>query len=221
MKHEIVHKPSSSLLKVELKDSESIMAESGAMIYMDTDLEVQTKSGSGIFSALARKFLGSESFFFNIFTAKSSSRLGLAPDLPGDIIHLSLKDETLIVQPGSYLCSSTEIMMKPHFRGLKSLLGREGAFLLDIKGSGDLFLNAYGSIIELEIDGSYILDTGHLVAFDPALEFRIKKVGSWKSTLFSGEGFVFEFKGQGKIYMQSRVQTGFISWLAQLIRFKK
>lgn len=217
MNHRITNQPSYSFLHVELEPGDQIKTEAGAMVYMDPDLDVDTKFGSGILSAISRKFLGGESFFFNIFSAKQKGKLGIAPSLPGDILHMNLTGNHVIVQAGSYLASDPDIEMKSKFGGIKSLFGGEGAFLLDISGNGNLWLNAYGAIIEIDIDGEYTLDTGHLVAFESTLDYELKKVGSWKSTLLSGEGLVFKFKGQGKLYIQSRVPSGFVGWLQRLL----
>ncbi len=217
MNHSISHQPSFSLLKIELESGETLKAEAGAMAYMTSSLQVETKFGSGILSAVARKFLGGESLFFNIFKATEKSQLGIAPTLPGVNIYIPMSSNKLIVQAGSYLCSSETVDLKAKFGGLKSFFGGEGAFLLEVGGNGDLFLNSYGAILEIDVNGKYTLDTGHLVAFEETLNYNIKKVGSWKSTLFSGEGLVFEFEGQGKLYIQTRVPGGFISWLTGLL----
>jgi uncharacterized protein (AIM24 family) len=71
--------------------------------------------------------------------------------------------------------------------------------------------------MELEAGQEYIVDTGHLVTFEEHLEFNVKKVAGWKSTLFSGEGLVIELKGPGKLTLQSRSQDSFLSWLIPLL----
>ena len=217
MNFSLKHQPSYSLLHCELSQGESIKAESGAMVYMSEHITSETKFGSGILSALARKFLGGESLFVNTFTAQSGGTfVGFANDMVGDISHYQLNG-TLFIQSGSYLCSSPDIKVDPKFGGLRTLVGGEGLFLLKVTGSGDLFFASYGAIIEIDVKDKYIVDTGHIVAFEESLQFNVKRVGGWKSTLLSGEGLVCEFSGAGKVWIQSRVPNGFIGWVSKLL----
>jgi uncharacterized protein (TIGR00266 family) len=212
------HQPSYSLLHVTLKPGEQIKAEAGAMVYMQPDLQVETRFGSGILSAVARKFLGGESLFMNYFTAGiREGYIGLAANLAGDIMHRQMQGESFYVQSGAFLCSDPKLEIKPQFGGLKTFFGGEGLFLLKVSGTGDLFCSSYGAIIPIDVDGAYIVDTGHIVAFEESLAFSVKKVGNWKSTFFSGEGLVCEFSGKGKVWIQSRVPSGFIGWLTKLL----
>ncbi|XDD48800.1 TIGR00266 family protein [Leptospira sp. WS92.C1] len=219
MNYEIIHKPSYSFLKVKLSPGQTIKAEAGAMVYMTPGIDVETKMGSGFLSALSRRFFGGESFFFNIFRAPSAGgEVGFAPELPGDVVGIDLTENGLLVEAGAYLASDETITMKPRFGGLRSFFGGEGVFLLEVSGIGKLFLNSYGAILPIDVQGAYTIDTGHVVAFDKSLQYKIAKAGgSWKSTLFGGEGLVMEFTGHGKILIQTRVPSGFLSWLTGLL----
>ncbi|TGK17495.1 TIGR00266 family protein [Leptospira fluminis] len=219
MQYQISHKPSFSLLKLRLGPGQSIKSEAGAMVYMSSGMGIETKMGSGFLSALSRKFLGGESFFFNTYTAPASGgEIGLAPELPGDIVEIDLSGKNIFVEAGAYLASDEGIQVVSKFGGLRSLFGGEGLFLLELSGSGKAFLSAYGSIFPISVNGAYTVDTGHIVAFDNSLQFTVGKAGgSWKSTFFSGEGLVANFSGTGTIWIQSRVPSGFISWLTRLL----
>ena len=87
--------------------------------------------------------------------------------------------------------------------------------MLRISGSGTLIVSSYGAIhhMELVAGEEFVVDTGHLVTFEEHLEFNVKKVAGWKSTLFSGEGLVIELTGPGNLSLQSRSQDSFLSWL--------
>ncbi|EMP07285.1 TIGR00266 family protein [Leptospira interrogans serovar Pyrogenes str. 200701872] len=189
------------------------------MVYMTPGIDVETKMGSGFLSAISRRFFGGESFFFNVFKASvTGGEIGLAPELPGDIVGIDLTDTGLIVESGAYLASDETISIKPMFGGIRSFFGGEGIFLLEAFGNGKLFLNAYGGIIPIDVQGSYTIDTGHIVAFDKSLQYKIAKAGgSWKSTFFGGEGLVMEFTGHGRVLIQTRVPSGFLSWLTALL----
>ncbi len=187
------------------------------MVYMDEGLEVKTQMGAGVLSALARKFFGGESVFWNTYTARSDARLGIAPSFAGDIRKIELKQETLILQKGAYLCSTGNIQLKTRWGGMRSFFSREGFFLLEASGTGDLFFSSYGALFQKEIHGEYILDTGHLVAFEPTLDFEVQTTGGLKSTFFSGEGLTMRFKGSGSLWLQTRVRKGLVSWIMSFL----
>ena len=69
----------------------------------------------------------------------------------------------------------------------------------------------------IDVNGKYTVDTGHIVAFEDTLTYKVKKVGGWKSTLLSGEGLVCEYSGTGRLWIQSRVPGGFIGWVSKLL----
>jgi len=214
MKHEILYKPAYTLLEVKLEAGERIEAESGAMVYMSPGIEIATKAKGGVLGALTRGLIGGESFFTNTFTARSKGIVGLAPPYQGDIAHHRLNGETLFVQNGSYIASSPELSLDTKWGGARSFFLREGLFLLKMAGSGDAFISSFGAIHEVKMTGEpFTIDTGHMVAFTEGLDYTVKKVGGLKSTIFSGEGLVAEFRGTGTLYLQTRSMNSFISWL--------
>lgn len=219
MDYDILYKPSYSLAVLNLRRSEEIVAEAGAMVSMSPSIQIETKARGGIMSGLARTFLGGESFFLNTFRAEEAGEITLAPSLPGDIVHMDLNDETLLVQSGSYMACSTTIDVDTTWGGAKTFFSKEGLFLLRVHGRGDLFVSSYGAIHEKELrpGEGYIVDTGHMVAFDQNVDYRVTRVGGLKSTLFSGEGLVVQLTGPGKIYLQSRSTDAFLSWLIPLL----
>jgi len=119
----------------------------------------------------------------------------------------------LNIMAGGFLACTPGVNIKAKFGGLKALFSGEGAFLLEASGSGDLFFNSFGGVVEKEINGEFIVDTGHVVAFDPTLDYKITGMGSFKSTMLSGEGMVMRFSGNGKLYLQTRNVSGIASWL--------
>jgi len=181
---------------------------------MSPGIEILTKAKGGVFGALTRGLLGGESVFTNTFTAKSKGKLGLAPAYQGDIIHHRLNSETLFIQSGSYMASSPELSLDTKWGGAKSFFSREGFFLLKMAGIGDAYISSFGAIHEVKLNGeTFTIDTGHMVAFTEGLDYTVKRVGGLKSTLFSGEGLVAEFKGTGTLYLQTRSMNSFIDWI--------
>lgn len=226
MQIEIEAKPSYGMAVVTLDKGEKIQAESGAMVAMSKGLAVDTTfqgigSGGAVdwikaaLAGLARKFLAGESMFVNTFRATGEGQqVMLAPAMVGDVVHIELDGQKKItVQAESYLASSPKVKVGLVWGGLSMLFSGEGAWFLECKGTGDLLVNSYGGIEKVEIDGGYIVDTGHVVAWEGDLKYNLKKAGGWKSAMLSGEGFVLEFKGTGTVWLQTRNVGSFIGWL--------
>jgi len=215
MKYEILYQPAYSLLKIDMTRGQSICAEAGAMVSMSGDIEIQTSAKGGILGALKRSVLGGESFFMNTFQTSQAGQLTLAPTLPGDICALQLAGQTIYAQSGAYLASGQDVQIDTKWGGAKTFFSKEGFFLLKLTGSGNVFLSSYGAIhtITLHSGQAYTVDTGHMVAFEESVTYNVSRVGGLKSTLFSGEGLVCKLIGPGKIWIQSRSQDAFLSWL--------
>ena len=101
---------------------------------------------------------------------------------------------------------------------LPAIFSGEGAFTIVASGEGDLFFNAYGAIIEKQVDGALTVDTGHAVAWDPGLRYNVTTIGGTKSTILSGEGIVLNFTGTGTVYVQTRTLGGVARWLGGMYR---
>ncbi len=216
MQISIQYQPSYSLGIVSLAAGESVLAESGAMVSMSGNVQIQTQMQGGIFGALKRKVLGGESLFTNTFTAVGApGEVTLAPTLPGDLNHITLAGGTLFIQSGSFVACAPGVSLDTAWGGSRGFFSGEGLFLLKAMGSGDLLISSYGAIHRVDLDGRspYVVDTGHVVAFASGLSYSVKGVGGIKSTLLSGEGLVCEFTGQGPLYLQTRSTQAFLSWL--------
>jgi uncharacterized protein (TIGR00266 family) len=213
---DVKYGPAYAMAIVTLDHKEQIEVESGAMVGMSPELEMQTEAKGGFLKSIGRSMFGGESFFLNTFTASTHGEIiALAPPLPGDIAVIEMRGETLMVQSGSYLASSAGITVDTKWSGAKTFFGSEGLIMLRISGTGTLIISSYGAIhhMELAAGEEFVVDTGHLVTFEEHLDFNVKKVAGWKSTLFSGEGLVIELKGPGSLTLQSRSQDTFLSWL--------
>jgi uncharacterized protein (TIGR00266 family) len=215
MEHDIGHRPSYAQLTLSLDAGETIRAEAGAMVSYAGDVDVETGAEGGLLKSLSRSVFGGESFFMNSFTANGPSELCLAPALSGDVQHHELTGETLFVQSTSFLASDPAVDVDTTFGGGRSFLGGEGLFLLELTGSGPAFVSSYGAIDahHVEAGETRVVDTGHVVAFEETLDFDVRRVGGLKSTLFSGEGLVCAFSGEGTVWTQSRSPDAFLAWL--------
>jgi len=213
MKFDISGNPSYGDLTVALEPGESFWSEAGAMSRMSSHLTLQTRMPGGFFKSVFRKLLGGESLLISEYSAEQMSFVALTPSSPGCILHRQMKGDTFFLTAGSFLACTPGMSMRTRFGGLRAFLSKEGAFQIEVSGNGDLFFNAFGGVIEKEIDGEFIVDTGHVVAWEPTLDFKIGGMGGLKQTLFSGEGLVMRFYGQGKIYLQTRQMPALAGWL--------
>ncbi|MEB3807027.1 MAG: TIGR00266 family protein [Desulfurococcales archaeon] len=205
MKERIVGGPAYSLLELELNAGEEVWFEAGAFVYSRGPIEVTTTSG-GLGSALKRKLLGGESFFLNVARARGPSVVGLAPSAPGDIVGVDIAGE-LLVQDTSYLAHYGDLKVTTAWRGLKGWLSEGQFFWLKIEGRGRAWLSSYGALetYTLQAGETMIVDNFHLVAMDPTVQWSARKFGGWKSFLFGGEGIVFELRGPGRVWLQTRL----------------
>lgn len=222
MKYTVSYGPSYTVAEVLIPQGQSIKAEADAMVGMSVTIDIESKmTGGGFMKALKSSVLGGESFFQATYNAmRGEGKILLAPATPGDIIGLELSNQTVFVQSGSYLASDHSIDMDTNFAGARGFFSGEGLFLLKITGTGTVLLSSFGAIhkITLGHGEKYIVDTGHIVAFDGSVQYTVKKAAkSLLTSIASGEGLVSEYTGPGNIYLQTRNPRGFVGWLSPLL----
>ncbi|WP_020407542.1 TIGR00266 family protein [Hahella ganghwensis] len=213
---ELIHRPGNTAAKVKLQQGETCTAESGAMIAMSGNMDVTTtthkKKSGGVLKALKRMVAG-ESLFLNHFEPKSGDgEVWFGANLAGDMMTYNLDNESLIVQGGSFMACEDSVEIDLGWQGFKSFLSGESVFWVNLKGKGQVLLNSFGAIYPVEVDGEYIVDSGHIVAFNETLDFSITKAGkSWLHSFLGGEGLVCKFQGKGTVWCQSH-NPGSFGW---------
>lgn len=212
MKTEIRNKPSFANIHVRLTAGEQIIAEADAMASMSSTIDIQTKWSGGIVRGVLRRLFGGESMFVNTFSTQSEGELVLTQPFPGDIECIELKGNTLYLQPGAFLACEPGVTLGLGWAGLRMFVAREGLFRLKVSGTGRVWFGAYGGIFQREVDDEYVVDSGHLVAYEPSIQVRIGMAGGIFTSFFSGEGLVTKVQGPGRIYMQSRSFGGLAAW---------
>jgi uncharacterized protein (TIGR00266 family) len=207
-------------VEIELDPAETVIAEAGAMVYMEKDISFEAKMGDGatpshglfetLLSAGSRLITG-ESLFLTHFTNKGNgkSKVAFAAPYPGTIIPIDLSQvrNSLIVQKDGFLCAAfgTKLSITLNKKIGSGLLGGEGFILEKLEGDGRAFIHAGGTVIERQMNNETLrIDTGCVVAFEPSLDFDIETTGSLKSMVFGGEGlFLATIRGTGKLWLQS------------------
>jgi len=216
MEIQLLYRPAYSLGLIDLEGGEEVRVEAASMVSMSDGVKMETGTTGGLLASLGRALVGGESFFQNTFLApRGGGQIGVAPALPGDMLVVNLRGESLMVQSGSFVASAMGVDVDTRWSGAKTFFASEGLIMLRARGQGPLLLSSYGAIHEkvLEKGERFTVDTGHLVAFTEGIGFKVRSVGGIKSTLFSGEGLVVDLKGEGRVFLQSRSTDQFLAWL--------
>jgi uncharacterized protein (TIGR00266 family) len=211
---------SMQMVEIELDQGETVIAEAGAMNYMEEGIEFEAKMGDGseveqgfmskLFSA-GKRVIGGESLFMTHFTNhnQGKQRVAFASPFPGSIIAVNLADigGSITCQKDSFLCAAlgTKVDIAFNRRLGSGFFGGEGFILEHLQGDGMAFMHAGGTVVEKELNGETLrLDTGCLVAFSDGITYDIEMTKSLKSMFFGGEGlFIATLSGHGKVWIQS------------------
>ena len=212
------HSPAYSLLRLDLKANQTVLVEAGAMAAMDSCIEMKSKMRGGLMKGLGR-MLGGESLFVSEFTAKGKpGQLYIAPGVPGDVKHYRLQDKALMVQSAGFVAASPDVNLDTKFQGVKGFFSGESLFMIRASGQGDFWFSSYGAVLEIPVSGSYVVDTGYIVAFEESLSYKVEAISglSFKglgTAIFGGEGLVCRFSGEGKLWVQSRNLSPLLNFL--------
>lgn len=206
-----------ALAVIQLQAEQTIAAEAGAMVSMSANIDLHSELKGGVFGALKRA-VGGESAFVSTFTARNGpGEVTFAPGAPGDVAGIEMRGQTFMVQSSSYLAGDSSLVVDTKFGGAKSFFGGEGLFVLQISGAGLLLVSSFGAIFrrKLRPGEQYVIDTGHLVAWEGHMQYSIRKAAKsgYLRSLLSGEGMVAEFTGPGEILIQTRNLAAFAGLL--------
>lgn len=208
------------VVEVELDRGETIIAEAGAMNWMEDDIVYEAKMGDGssqdeglmgkLLSA-GKRALSGESLFLTHFTNTSNSkrRVAFAAPYPGHILPIDLAEMggELLCQKDAFLCAAlgTELDIAFSRRLGTGFFGGEGFILQHLRGDGMAFVHAGGAVVKKELNNEVLrVDTGCLVAFSSSVDYNIEMVKGLKSMFFGGEGlFLATLQGTGTVYLQS------------------
>ncbi|MFQ5758947.1 MAG: TIGR00266 family protein [Candidatus Bathyarchaeia archaeon] len=222
MEYEIKYKPSYSMLVVKLGPDDTMTAESGALTYMDPNIDVQTRRREkSILGSIGLKLLGRQSFWVNDYKAEQKpGEVAFVSAPVGDIETLEVKSNRgYIIQKAAYIASTQNVELDVQWQGFTKGLFGQGLFMIKVSGDGTLFINTFGAIDKHTLKPGQILivDNFHLVAFTDTCDYKVKKFGGLKETLLGGEGLVTEIKGPGDVYIQTKNLREFVEWLWTLI----
>jgi uncharacterized protein (TIGR00266 family) len=219
------HNPGFAVARCELGPGETVRGEAGAMMATAAGVAIEAKAAGGFMKSFKRSVLGGESFFITTYTAPGSGGwVDFAPRLPGDAVALPVSGGLNITR-GCYLCSESGVEIDTGWGGFKNLAGGEGGFLVRASGQGQVVLAAYGAIdaTVLASGESMVVDSGHMVAWDDTVQTQLRRAaqGGLIQSAKSGEGYVFDLQGPGRVWTQSRNPHEFIAWLTDTLPFSR
>lgn len=209
------------IVEVELDPQETVIAEAGAMLFLEDGIQFETKMGDGsqpnqslfdkLLSAGSRLLTG-ESLFMTHFTNRGNkkAKVGFSAPYPGTVIPVDLSKSPgreLVVQKDGFLCAAfgTKLSIVFNRKIGAGLVGGEGFILQKLQGDGLAFVHAGGTVIERTLSNETLrVDTGCVVAFESQIDFDVETTGSLKSMVFGGEGiFLATLRGTGRVWLQS------------------
>jgi uncharacterized protein (TIGR00266 family) len=208
-------------VEVTLDPGEAVIAESGAMLYLETDIGMRQLFGDGterqqsaleVAMAAGQRLLTGESLTFTEYRNNGQTRrtLAFAAPYPGRIIPMDLKQlgGEVLCEKSAFLgaAKGTTVSIAFQRKILVGLFGGEGFVLQRIKGDGIAFLHAGGAIFSRTLAAGETLriDTGCLMAFQPSVNYDVQMVEGISNMLFGGEGlFVTTLTGPGIAWIQS------------------
>lgn len=212
-------RPDFTWLSVNLEAGQKVLAEPSAMATMDPNVTMKAGFRGGIGKTVGR-MLGGESLIMNTFAApQGAGVVRFAPGTPGDMAHKRLAGDKFYLQRGAFVAHGVGVELSGRWQGARGFFSGQGLVLLEATGHGDLFFNAYGAVLPMDVTDELIVDTGYVVAFDDTLAYEVSVMpglrpgAKVKSFLFGGEGLVCRFRGQGKVWVQTRDAGAFLRWV--------
>nr|WP_206745648.1 TIGR00266 family protein [Jatrophihabitans sp. GAS493] len=217
------HNPSFTVARCLLAPGEPLRVEGGAMIAHSSGVTLEAKSQGGMVAGLKRSMLGGGSYYVTTYTAPPQGGwVDVAGVLPGDTISIDVTpDQPFFLRRGSWIANSHGVEIDTQWGGMQNLFGGEGGFGYRAAGQGQALVSVYGAvdIIDLEPGETVTIDTGHVVAYHLSINFQMRRASQGRSiqSLKSGEGWVFDFTGPGRVLLQSRNPDAFAAWVSAVV----
>lgn len=197
----------SSYLAIELQPDEKIITEKGTLVYCEGEYTFENKLEIKQVKNWIAKIFGGKSLGYNIYTAKEPTKMVLSPKDSSEIFHLSIQaNNPIVFEPNLHFARTISLDIQLKKTDWKSTLN--DGLKLKTMGTGDLFLKGYGKIIKQEIntEKAIYVDEEALIAFEEKLDVKTISKGI-KEMVTSGEGFIYAIKGEGTIWLQTRVKS--------------
>jgi uncharacterized protein (TIGR00266 family) len=223
MKVGIRHNPSFTVARCHLAPGEPVRVEGGAMIAHSAGVQLESKAQGDILKGLSRSLLGGGSFFVTTYTAPADGGwVDVAGVLPGETLPITiLPERPFFLRRGSWIANSSDVEIDTQWGGMANLFGGEGGFGIRAAGQGEALVSIYGAVDVIDLPPQEIvtIDSGHVVAYDLSIQFQMRRAveGRTIQSAKSGEGWVFDFVGPGRVLLQSRNPDAFLEWMVHTV----
>ncbi|MBQ3394478.1 MAG: TIGR00266 family protein [Oscillospiraceae bacterium] len=190
-----------------LENGESMITESGSMVWMSPNMHMETKGGG--LGKMFSKALSGESMFQNIYTAMGDGMIAFGSSFPGKILAVEVDPSMdMIFQKSAFLASQSSVSLSIHFNRKLGvgLFGGEGFIMQRLSGDGVAFIEVDGDIVEYELAAGQklVVDTGNVLGFESSVKMDIQQVPGLKNKLLGGEGlFNTLLTGPGRVLLQT------------------
>jgi len=211
------------VVSIQLEPGEVIYSESGGMSWMSANVEMRTHTGGGLGKMLKRAVAGESLFITDFFVNDGHGVVSFASEFPGKVLPFDLKEgESLIVQKDAFMCAEKTVDLDMHFRKRlgTGLFGGEGFIMQRLTGPGLVFVEVDGEVVEYELKAGQMLkvDTGHIAAYEPTVDFDVTLVKGLSNILLGGEGlFLATLRGPGKVWLQTMPMSKLANKIAQFM----
>jgi len=221
MQVQLRHNPSFTVARCVLAPGEPLRVEGGAMMAHSAGVTLQAQAQGGVMAGLKRSVLSGGSFYVTTYTAPAQGGwVDVAGVLPGDTVPITVTpDRPFFIRRGGWIANSYGVTVDSQWGGMANLFGGEGGFGFRASGTGEVIASVYGAVDFMDLDAGEVvtIDTGHVVAYELSMTFRMRRAVEGRSmqSLKSGEGWVFDFTGPGRVLMQSRNPEAFAHWVGE------
>lgn len=204
----VIHGSVMPMIELEMNRGESVYAQTGAMQWMDGNIDMQTRLKGGMMGALKRSFSGGDMFTVD-FTAKTDhAKVAFGHTYPGKILVFDVSESTLICQQRGFLCATPGVDYDVHFQKKlgTAVFGGEGFIMQKFQGQGLVIVEMDGECVEKHLQpGERIkVDTGSVGAFEETVSMDIERIKGFRNMFLGGEGlFLTTLTGPGKVWIQT------------------
>ncbi|MCJ1429971.1 hypothetical protein MMC29_007886 [Sticta canariensis] len=209
--YRISHRDTNTILTLQLAVGCPLQAKPGVMIAMSPTI---TLKGAVKFSV--KKLIAGGELTASTYTGPGE--ILFAPSFIGDMTTLRLTgSDTWSVGKDAFIACTQGVVKEYKSQGIsKAIFSGEGLYIYKISGSGIMWIASFGAILrkDLQPDEKYIIDNGHLVAWNCKYVLERAASGGIISGKTSGEGLVCKFTGPGTVFMQTRNPAAFMMYMA-------
>ncbi|OUJ19106.1 hypothetical protein AMET1_0758 [Methanonatronarchaeum thermophilum] len=195
-------------VELTLDKGETVYSETGNMKWMDSNVNMETKSMGGITKALKRRISGGGTFLNFFEGLEDGAKVSFGHTYPGKILEVDVSEKSVLCQKRSFLCAEETVDYDVAFQKKvgTGFFGGEGFVLQKLSGEGDAFVEIDGEchIVELGPGEKIKVETGSVGMFEETVDMSIDRVKGARNMLFGGEGmFLTTLVGPGKIWLQT------------------